>query len=49
MSTLTWTYDEQEICLVLEGDVTVTPDGGEPVVESRCGLGPVIWWYLTSG
>ena len=23
--------DGQEICLLLEGDVTVTPDGGEPV------------------
>lgn len=26
-----WTYDEQETCYFLEGDVVVTPDGGEPV------------------
>ena len=31
VSTFPWTYDEQETCLLLEGDVTVTPDGGEPV------------------
>ena len=27
ISAFPWTYDEQEICLLLEGDVTVTPDG----------------------
>ena len=26
-----WTYDDKETCFVLEGEVTVTPDGGEPV------------------
>ena len=26
-----WTYDDKETCLLLEGEVTVTPDGGEPV------------------
>lgn len=26
-----WTYDEQETCYVLEGEVVVTPDGGAPV------------------
>lgn len=26
-----WTYDEVETCYILEGDVIVTPDGGEPV------------------
>jgi hypothetical protein len=31
VSTFPWTYGEQETCLLLEGDVTVTPDGGEPV------------------
>jgi uncharacterized cupin superfamily protein len=31
VSTFPWTYEEQETCLLLEGDVTVTPDGGEPV------------------
>jgi len=31
ISTFPWTYDEQEMCYFLEGDVTVTPDGGTPV------------------
>ena len=26
-----WTYDETETCYFLAGQVTVTPDGGEPV------------------
>eukprot|EP01025_Chloroclados_australasicus_P046209 TRINITY_DN5098_c0_g1_i1.p2 TRINITY_DN5098_c0_g1~~TRINITY_DN5098_c0_g1_i1.p2 ORF type:complete len:128 (-),score=15.51 TRINITY_DN5098_c0_g1_i1:341-724(-) len=26
-----WTYDDDETCYVLEGEVVVTPDGGEPV------------------
>eukprot|EP01024_Parvocaulis_polyphysoides_P005645 TRINITY_DN11410_c0_g1_i1.p2 TRINITY_DN11410_c0_g1~~TRINITY_DN11410_c0_g1_i1.p2 ORF type:complete len:140 (-),score=20.44 TRINITY_DN11410_c0_g1_i1:426-794(-) len=26
-----WTYDDRETCYVLEGEVIVTPDGGEPV------------------
>ena len=30
-STFTWTYAEKETCLILEGDITVTPNGGEPV------------------
>lgn len=30
-SEFAWTYDEQEICYLLEGDVVVTPEGGEPV------------------
>ncbi len=30
-SNFPWTYDETEICYFLEGDVVVTPDGGEPV------------------
>ena len=39
VSTCPWTYDEQETCLLLEGDVTVTPDGGEPV---RFGAGDLV-------
>jgi uncharacterized protein len=31
VSAFPWTHDEQKTCLLLEGDVTVTPDGGEPV------------------
>ena len=30
-STFPWHYDSRETFLVLEGKVTVTPDGGEPV------------------
>ena len=39
VSTFPWTYDESETCLLLEGDVTVTPDGGEPV---RFGAGDLV-------
>ncbi len=31
ISEFPWTYDESETCYFLEGDVVVTPDGGEPV------------------
>ncbi|NEP33361.1 cupin domain-containing protein [Moorena sp. SIO3B2] len=31
VSEFPWTYDEQETCYLLEGEVVVTPDGGEPV------------------
>jgi uncharacterized cupin superfamily protein len=31
VSEFSWTYDEPETCLFLEGDVIVTPDGGVPV------------------
>jgi uncharacterized cupin superfamily protein len=34
-----WTYDEAETCYILEGDVIVTPDGGEPV---RVGKGQLV-------
>ena len=30
-SEFPWSYDEKETCYLLEGDVVVTPDGGEPV------------------
>lgn len=30
-SEFPWTYDEPETCYFLEGDVVVTPGGGEPV------------------
>jgi uncharacterized cupin superfamily protein len=30
-STFPWTYDSSETCYFLEGDVNVTPEGGEPV------------------
>jgi uncharacterized cupin superfamily protein len=31
VSEFPWYYDEKETCLVLEGHVVVTPEGGEPV------------------
>ncbi|HEY9851687.1 MAG TPA: cupin domain-containing protein [Leptolyngbyaceae cyanobacterium] len=31
VSEFPWTYDESETCYFLEGDVIVTPDGGESV------------------
>ncbi|MBF2064750.1 MAG: cupin domain-containing protein [Calothrix sp. C42_A2020_038] len=31
ISKFPWTYDTQETCYFLEGDVIVTPDGGQPV------------------
>ena len=34
-SEFPWSYDEQEICYFLEGDVVVTPDGGEPVAMGK--------------
>jgi uncharacterized cupin superfamily protein len=30
-STFPWTYDGAETCYFMEGDVIVTPQGGEPV------------------
>jgi uncharacterized cupin superfamily protein len=39
VSCFPWSYDEQETCLLLEGDVTVTPEGGEPV---RFGAGDLV-------
>lgn len=31
ISKFPWTYDEREMCYLLEGEVIVTPDGGAPV------------------
>lgn len=31
VSSFPWTYGEQEVAYVLEGEVTVTPSGGAPV------------------
>lgn len=31
VSQFPWVYDAEEICYLLEGEVTVTPEGGEPV------------------
>ncbi|MDY6790934.1 MAG: cupin domain-containing protein [Thermodesulfobacteriota bacterium] len=31
VSEFPWTYSEDETCYFLEGEVVVTPDGGDPV------------------
>ena len=31
VSEFPWTYESSETCYILEGEVIVTPDGGEPV------------------
>lgn len=31
VSTFPWSYDSTETCYFLEGEVIVTPEGGEPV------------------
>jgi uncharacterized cupin superfamily protein len=31
VSNFPWKYDRQETCYILDGEVIVTPDGGEPV------------------
>lgn len=35
VSTFPWTYDDRETCLFLEGEVIVTPEGGEPVAMGK--------------
>ena len=30
-SSFNWTYNEKETCLLIEGEVTVTPNGGQPI------------------
>lgn len=30
-SEFPWSYDQQERCYIVEGEVVVTPDGGSPV------------------
>ena len=39
VSEFPWIYGERETCYLLEGDVIVTPDGGEPV---RFGKGDLV-------
>lgn len=35
VSEFPWTYGESETCYFLEGEVTVTPDGGRPVTMGQ--------------
>ena len=39
VSSFPWEYDNEEQCYLLEGDVTVTQEGGEPV---RIGQGDLV-------
>lgn len=52
ISEFPWHYEEQEICLLLEGEVEVTPDGGEPVKFGKGDLvtfpaGMDCYWRIT--
>lgn len=38
VSTFPWTYDEQEMCYFLEGEVVVTPQNGKPVTIEKGNL-----------
>ncbi|MBO3459294.1 cupin domain-containing protein [Aetokthonos hydrillicola Thurmond2011] len=35
VSQFPWTYDSQETCYFLEGDVVVTPENGQPVYMGK--------------
>ena len=35
ISEFPWHYDESETCYFLEGQVTVTPDSGEPITMGK--------------
>lgn len=53
-SKFPWSYDTQETCYFLEGDVVVTPDGGEPVQMGKGDLvtfpaGMSCTWDIRSG
>ena len=39
VSDFPWTYDAQETCFFLQGEVEVTPEGGAPV---RMGAGDLV-------
>jgi uncharacterized cupin superfamily protein len=35
VSEFPWTYTQKEVCYIVEGEVTVTPEGGAPVTLRR--------------
>ncbi len=35
VSEFSWSYDQSETCFFLEGDVIVTPEGGDPVTMGK--------------
>ncbi|MBV5261021.1 cupin domain-containing protein [Synechococcus moorigangaii CMS01] len=52
VSTFPWYYDEAETCYFLEGEVTVIPEGGEPVMLGKGDLvtfaaGLACTWQIT--
>ncbi len=52
VSKFPWTYDEAETCYILDGEVTVTPDGGDPVTIRKGDLvvfpaGMCCTWRIT--
>ena len=53
ISQFSWTYDDQEICYFLEGNVVVTPNGGQAVKMGKGDLvtfpaGMSCTWEITS-
>lgn len=52
-STFDWTYDTEEVCYILEGEATITPNGGgEAVMIQRGDLvrfpaGLSCVWHIT--
>ncbi len=53
ISKFPWTYDDQETCYFLAGNVIVTPDGGEAVEMGKRDLvtfpaGMSCTWEITS-
>ncbi|AFY36452.1 cupin domain-containing protein [Calothrix sp. PCC 7507] len=53
VSKFPWTYDTQETCYFLTGDVKVTPDGGQPVQMGKGDLvtfpaGMLCTWEIIS-
>lgn len=53
VSKFPWTYDSQETCYLLESDVLVTPDDGQPVQMGEGDLvtlpaGMSCTWEITS-
>lgn len=53
ISTFPWTYDCSETCYLIEGEVIVTPKGGDPVTISAGDLatfpaGMSCTWQITA-
>lgn len=51
-SEFPWEYDNSETCYILEGEVTVTPDNGKPIVIQEKDLvtfpeGMLCTWKIT--